>query len=54
MQAVLHDDMAAAQTLLTAGADPNVPDAEGTTPLSAAQAASQPAMAQLLRQYGAR
>jgi ankyrin repeat protein len=54
LQAVRHGEMAAAETLLVAGADPNVPDNEGMTPLAAAQAAAQPAMAQLLRRYGAR
>jgi Ankyrin repeats (3 copies) len=54
LQAVRHGERAAAETLLAAGADPNVPDNEGMTPLGAAQAAAQPAMAQLLRRYGAR
>ncbi len=40
--------------LLAHGADPNAVDADGTTPLQAAVAAQQPAIAAALRHYGGR
>jgi hypothetical protein len=54
MQAVRHGQVAATETLLAAGADPNVADNEGVRPLAAAQAATQASIAELLRRYGAR
>lgn len=54
MLATLHGRTQAALMLLSAGADPNAPDANGTMPLQAALAANQPAIVAALRQAGAR
>jgi ankyrin repeat protein len=42
------------EVLLAHGADPNAVDGNGTTPLKAALAADQPAIAGALRRAGAR
>jgi hypothetical protein len=54
MLATLHGRTEAVEALLSAGADPNAADAHGTTPLQAALAADQPAIAAELRRAGAR
>jgi hypothetical protein len=54
MLATLHGRTEAVEALLSAGADPNVADAHGTTPLQAAVAGDQPAIAAALRRAGAR
>ena len=54
MLATLRGRAEAVDVLLSAGADPNVADARGTTPLQAALAGQQPAIAEALRRAGAR
>jgi hypothetical protein len=54
MLATLHGQSRAVEMLLASGADPNAPDVQGTTPLQAAMAANQPAIAEALRRAGAR
>jgi hypothetical protein len=54
MLATLHGRTEAVDVLLSAGADPNAADARGTTPLQAALARDQPAIAAALRRAGAR
>ena len=54
MLATLHGQNRAVEVLLASGADPNAADARGTTPLQAAEAANQPAIADALRRAGAR
>jgi hypothetical protein len=54
MLATLHGRTEAVDALLSAGADPNAADARGTTPLQAALAGDQPAIAAALRRAGAR
>jgi hypothetical protein len=53
MLAVLHGRQSAVDALLAMGADPRAADANGTTPLQAALAAEQPAIAAALRRAGA-
>jgi len=54
MLATLHGQNRAVDVLLAHGADPNVADASGTTPLQAALAGGQPAIASALKRAGAR
>ena len=54
MLATLHGRNQAVEALLSAGADPNAADAHGTTPLQAALAGDQAAIAAALRRAGAR
>jgi hypothetical protein len=54
MLATLHGQSQAVDVLLANGADPNAADARGTTPLQAAVAGGQPAIAAALRRAGAR
>jgi len=54
MLATLRGRAEAVEVLLSAGADPNAADARGTTPLQAALAGQQPAIAEALRRAGAR
>jgi Ankyrin repeats (3 copies) len=54
MLATQHGQNRAVDLLLAAGADPNVADARGTTPLQAALAGNQSAIAAALRRAGAR
>jgi hypothetical protein len=54
MVATLHGQSGAVEALLASGADPNAADAQGVTPLQAAMAANQPAIAEQLRRAGAR
>lgn len=54
MLATLHGRTEAVEVLLSAGADPNAADVHGTTPLQAALAGNQPAIAVALRRAGAR
>jgi hypothetical protein len=54
MLATLNGQSRAVNLLLASGADPNAADAQGTTPLQAATAAHQPAIAAALRLAGAR
>lgn len=54
MLATLHGRTEAVKVLLSAGADPNAADANGTTPLQAALEGDQPAIADALRRAGAR
>ena len=54
MLATLHGQSGAVEVLLASGADPNAVDAQGVTPLQAAMAANQPAIAEALRRAGAR
>ena len=54
MLATLHGQIRAADALLAQGADPNAADAQGTTPLQAAVAGDQQAIAAALRRAGAR
>ncbi len=54
MLAASQGRIEAVDVLLAHGADPNVADAEGTTPLQAALAIHQPAIAAALRRAGAR
>jgi hypothetical protein len=53
MLAVTHGQLAAVEALLAHGADPNAADIHGVTPLQAALAARQPAIAAALRRAGA-
>jgi hypothetical protein len=53
MMATLHGQAEAVEVLLAHGADPNAADARGTTPLQAAIAGAQPAIAAALRRAGA-
>jgi Ankyrin repeats (3 copies) len=53
MLATLHGQSGAVEVLLASGADPNAVDAQGVTPLQAAMAANQPAIADALRRAGA-
>lgn len=54
MLAVSRGQLASVDVLLAHGADPNAANADGTTPLQAALAAEQPAIAAALRRAGAR
>jgi len=54
MLATLRGQAAAVDALLARGADPNVGDARGITPLQAAIAGNQPAIAAALQRAGAR
>lgn len=54
MLAVLRGQSRAVEMLLASGADPNAADAHGTTPLQAALAAHQQAIAETLQRAGAR
>jgi hypothetical protein len=54
MLATLRGQSAAVEVLLASGADPNAADTHGTTPLQAAVAGIQPAIAAALRRAGAR
>jgi Meckel syndrome type 1 protein len=54
MLATLRGRTGAVDVLLSSGADPNAADARGTTPLQAALAGNQPAIAEALRRAGAR
>lgn len=54
MLATLHGQIRAADLLLAQGADPNAVDGQGTTPLQAAVAGHQHAIAAALRSAGAR
>jgi ankyrin repeat protein len=54
MLATLNGRADAVATLLAHGADANVADAQGKTPLAAALAAGQSDIAATLRRYGAR
>jgi hypothetical protein len=53
MIATLHGQMAAVTTLLSLGADPNVADANGLTPLKAAREAGAGGIVTVLERYGA-
>ncbi|HEY6923488.1 MAG TPA: ankyrin repeat domain-containing protein [Steroidobacteraceae bacterium] len=52
--ATLHGQSKAAELLLAHGANPNVPDAEGVTPLSAAVAGNHSTLIRMLKRAGAR
>jgi hypothetical protein len=54
MLATLHGQRDAVEMLLAWGADPNVADTEGTTPLGAAIAGRDTELAAMLKHYGAR
>jgi uncharacterized protein len=54
MLATLHGQGDAVDVLLSHGADPNIADAHGTTPLQAALAGNQAAIAAALQRAGAR
>lgn len=54
MLATMHGQSGAVDVLLASGADPNAADAHGVTPLRAAVAGDQPAIAAALRRAGAR
>jgi ankyrin repeat protein len=54
MLATLHGQSRAVEVLLASAADPNAADARGITPLQAAEAANETAIADLLRRAGAR
>jgi uncharacterized protein len=54
MLAALHGQSQAVDVLLAHGADPNAADGHGTTPLQAAVAGNQQAIAASLRRAGAR
>jgi Ankyrin repeats (many copies) len=54
MLATIHGQSRAVEVLLASGADPNAADARGTTPLQAAEAGNQTAIADSLRRAGAR
>lgn len=54
MLATLHNQPKVVLALLTAGADPNISDAQGITPLNAAMAGGHQAITETLQRYGAR
>jgi ankyrin repeat protein len=54
MLATQHGRAEVVASLLAHGADPNVPDARGTTPLQAATASEETAIVATLQRYGAR
>jgi uncharacterized protein len=54
MLATLHDQTRAVEVLLAHGADPNAADTRGTTPLQAAIAGNQQAIAAALQRAGGR
>jgi ankyrin repeat protein len=54
MLATLHGQQQAVDALLAGGADPNLADSSGTTPLQAAIAADRSSIAAALRRAGAR
>jgi Ankyrin repeats (many copies) len=54
MLATLHGQQDAVVALLGFGADPNIADARGITPLKAARSGAREAIAQTLQRYGAR
>jgi hypothetical protein len=54
MLATLHNQQEALLALLAVGADPNISDAQGITPLKAAMAGGHQAITEILQRYGAR
>ena len=54
LRATLHNQQETVLTLLVSGADPNIADARGITPLQAARAGGYGAIAETLQRYGAR